>query len=564
MRIAEGGFVPWRPGELPAGTNGLRGHGLGSYAARVLTHAARAADELRAAVASGARHIGLGRQNPLAAVDAAQPIAYELAFAAAEEAALRTVLTAADDGRMAAPVAARAAALLLRAAWQRFAGRRASLGLGSDTPGGSAFRQAVAAGLSQTTTERVLAAPPAAALPQELTLLAAEFRRFAAARIAPLAQAIHREDRDLPEDVIAGLAAMGAFGLSIPPEHGGSFDPGLGHLPMVVATEELSRASLAAGGSLITRPEILARAVLDGGTAEQRARWLPGIASGELMVAVAVTEPDAGSDVAALRTRAEAAEGGGWRISGSKTWCTFAGRAELLMVLARTDPDPAAGHRGLSLFVVEKPPFPGREFAVKAGDGRLAGRAVPTVGYRGMHSFELTFDRWPMDAGALLGGADGEGRGFHLQMGAFAAGRLQTSARAAGLMQAAADAATAYAGERRAFGKRLADHGLTRHRLADMRARTEACRLFAYDAAADVTSPAGQLAASMVKALACRAAEEVSRDAMQLHGGYGYAEEYDVSRYWVDARVLSIFEGAEEVLALRVIARRLVEQAMEG
>ncbi len=499
----------------------------------------------------------------MAAVDAAQPLAYELAFAAGEAAALRVVLAAAAAGRAPAPVVARAAALLLRSARNRLAGRRASLGLPADALNGATVEQAIAAGLSRTATERVLTAADPPALPDELELLAAGFRHFAAERIAPVAQAIHREDRDLPEAIIEGLAAMGAFGLSIPPEYGGSHDAEHGHLPMVVATEELSKASLTAGGSLITRPEILARALLAGGTEGQRRRWLPPIASGEKMVAVAVTEPDAGSDVAALRTRA-ARDGAGFRITGTKTWCTFAGRAELLMVLARTDPDPAAGHRGLSLFVVEKPPFPGHEFAVEMGGGRLAGRAIPTLGYRGMHSFEVTFDGWPIAAENLVGGPPGEGRGFYLQMDGFAAGRLQTAARAVGVMEAGLDAATLYAGERRVFGGPLAALGLTRHRLADMRARIAACRLFTYDAASDLASPAGQLAASQVKALACRAAEQLTRDAMQLHGGYGYAEEYDVSRQWVDARVLSIFEGAEEVLALRVIARRLVEQAMEA
>ncbi len=529
----------------------------------MLSHAARAAAELDATLDAATRRLAHGRRDAMAAVDAAQPLAYDVAFAAAEGAALRVVLAAAEAGRIAAPVAARAAAWLLRSAQVRLAGRRASLGLPHDALGAGAVEQAIATGVSRATTERVLAAPDPAALPEEMELLASGFRRFAADRIAPVAQAIHREDRDVPEEIVAGLAAMGAFGLSIPTEYGGSHDAQLGHLPMVVGTEELSRASLAAGGSLITRPEILARALLSGGTDEQRRRWLPGIASGEKMVAVAVTEPDAGSDVAALRTRA-VADGDEYRITGTKTWCTFAGRAELLMVLARTDPDPATGHRGLSLFVVEKPPFAGHEFAVEAPGGRLAGRAIPTLGYRGMHSFEMTFEGWPVAAADLVGGPAGVGRGFYLQMDGFAAGRLQTAARAVGLMQAAVDVAEGYAGERRAFGRPLARFGLTRHRLAGMRARTAACRLFTYDAAADLASPAGQLAASMVKALACRAAEGITRDAAQLHGGYGYAEESDVARLWVDARVLSIFEGAEEVLALRVIARRLVERALAG
>src|SRR2546421_477974 len=243
---------------------------------------------------------------------------------------------------------------------------------------------------------------------------------------------------------------------------------------MVVAPEELSWGSLGVGGSLITRPEILTRAIVQGGTEEQKRRWLPGIARGELMVGVMVTEPDYGSDVAHIKVTATPTEGG-YLISGVKTWATFAGRANVLMLLARTDADRTSGHRGLSLFVVEKEPAAGHAFAFEQpGGGKVEGRAIDTLGYRGMHSYEVAFD----DARRM---AKGE----------------------------------------------------------------------------------GALQASMVKAYVCRAAEWVTREAMQLHGGMGYAEEFPVSRYFVDARVLSIFEGADETLCLRVIARRLAEQALE-
>jgi (2S)-methylsuccinyl-CoA dehydrogenase len=307
------------------------------------------------------------------------------------------------------------------------------------------------------------------------------------------------------------------------------------------------------GGSLMTRPEILAKAILAGGTEEQKSAWLPRIASGELMVAIAVSEPDYGSDSANIKTAARR-DGDLWRLSGVKTWCTFAGRADLLMVLARTDPDRSKAHRGLSVFVVEKPAFPGNEFAL-AG---MQGRAIDTIGYRGMHSFEVAFDGFPVPTANLIGK---EGRGFYYQMSAFANGRLQTAARAVGLMQAAYEAALRYARERVVFGKPLVDYGLTRAKLTRMAALIQGCRQFTYEVARLLAKQGdeGQLEASMVKMYACRAAEWVTREAQQIHGGMGYAEEYPVSRYFVDARVLSIFEGAEEILALKVITRRLLE-----
>ncbi len=402
-------------------------------------------------------------------------------------------------------------------------------------------------------------------LSDDFALVRETFHRFAEEKVRPVAEHVHRTNADIPEDVIAGLAEIGGFGLSVPEEYGGFASGGESdYLGMVVATEELSWGSLGVGGSLITRPEILTRAIVKGGTEEQKQRWLPRIASGELMVGVMVTEPDFGSDVAGIKVSATSAEdGSGYRVNGVKTWATFAGRANLLMLLARTDPDRAAGHRGLSLFVVEKEPAAGHAFAfTQEGGGKIEGRAIDTIGYRGMHSYEVAFDDWLVPAANLVGEEGGTGQGFYLQMEGFENGRLQTAARAVGLMQAAFEAGLSYAQERKVFGQPVFDYQLNRTKLARMAALIQAGRQFSYDVARRMAKGEGALQASMVKAYVCRAAEWVTREAMQLHGGMGYAEEFPVSRYFVDARVLSIFEGADETLCLRVIARRLAEQAL--
>jgi (2S)-methylsuccinyl-CoA dehydrogenase len=387
----------------------------------------------------------------------------------------------------------------------------------------------------------------------EHRLLRATLRDFAAKRITPRAQQIHRGDEDVPDDIIAGVAELGLFGLSIPEAYGGSLGDRPDHLAMLVGTEEMSAGSLAAGGSLMTRPEILVRALVTAGSEEQKRRWLPGIAAGELLVAVAVTEPDYGSDVAAIQCRATSVAGGGWTVSGAKLWCTFAGRAHLVMLLCRTGSDP--GHRGLSLFVLERPSELGHDFEHHQLDGGvLRGRAIPTLGYRGLHTFELVFEDYRLPAGALVGE---EGRGFYLQMEGFATGRLQTAARAVGVMHAAVRDTLAYTAQRKVFGKPVAEHELARQLIGRMGVRLHASRRLSYAAAALHDEGGGQMEASLAKLYASRMAEYVTRDAMQLFGGMGYGEETDVSRYFVDARVLAIFEGAEEVLALRVIGRAL-------
>jgi len=283
---------------------------------------------------------------------------------------------------------------------------------------------------------------------------------------------------------------------------------------------------------------------------------------GEPLCAIAITEPDFGSDVASLALRATRAEGG-WRLDGAKTWCTFAGKAGLLMVVARTNPDRAAGHRGLSILLVEKPSSAGYAFEfVQPDGGRLVGTAIPTIGYRGMHSFDLAFESFFVPDANVVGGEAGLGKGFYFTMAGMMGGRMQTAARACGVMRAALRAAIRYAGDRKVFGALLADYALTRAKLAQMAARYAACRRLAYRVGRLLDSGGGRMEASLVKLLACRSAELVTREALQIHGGMGYAEESPVSRYFVDARVLSIFEGAEETLALKVVARSLLEDAL--
>jgi len=389
------------------------------------------------------------------------------------------------------------------------------------------------------------------------------FRRFAAEVVAPAAEQIHRENLTVPESLLQPMREMGVFGLSIPEAYGGSAasdreDP----LLMIVVTEALSEASLAAAGSLITRPEILARALMTGGTDAQKSYWLPRLAAGEPLCAIAITEPDHGSDVAGLTLRGTRTAGG-WLLNGAKTWCTFAGKAGVLMVVTRTDPDRALGHRGLSLLLVEKPSYDGHAFDfVQPGGGRLQGRAIPTIGYRGMHSFDLAFEDFFVPDDRVIGGEAGLGKGYYLTMTGMMGGRMQTAGRASGVMRAALTAAIGYARDRKVFGAPLIDYPLTQAKIARMAARFAACRQLAFAVGRRLDGEQGRMEASLVKLLACRSAEWVTREALQIHGGMGYAEETPVSRYYVDARVLSIFEGAEETLALKVVARSLLEAAL--
>ena len=392
------------------------------------------------------------------------------------------------------------------------------------------------------------------------------FKKFAEDQVLPMAEKVHRHDLLIPEDIINGLKEMGCFGLSIPQKFGGfQDDEKPDNTGMVVVTEELSRGSLGIAGSLITRPEILSKAILKGGTEEQKAKWLPLLATGEKMASVAVTEPDYGSDVAGMKVSAKRQESKGqkgWVINGVKTWCTFAGYADTLMVLCRTDPDLSKKHRGMSILIAEKPRFDGHEFKYDQPEhgGHVEGKAIPTIGYRGMHSYEVAFENYWVPEENLIGGDEGLGKGFYLQMEGFAGGRLQTAARALGVMQAAFEVALRYSNERKVFNKPIFDYGMTQWKLVRMAALIQAARQASYHASRLMDEHKGQMEASLVKFYASKISEWVTREALQIHGGYGYAEEYAVSRYFVDARVFSIFEGAEEVLALRVIAPTLLKQ----
>jgi (2S)-methylsuccinyl-CoA dehydrogenase len=538
-----------------------------------LEHARSLVTAMQDAVDRAAAHLAArcedGGRISTGLVDEHQTIAYDLASVASAVAAAQHLVGYGEQGEHEAALALAYAAEVATDLRGRVAGREDAWGLEVGVLDDQA--EAIAAGRSpgflSELAEQVLSSGEAGPrhLGEELEMVRQTFRRFAEDKVMPVAEEIHRHDEDIPEDIISGLAELGCFALSIPEEYGGFASGGEDELlNMVLVTEELSRGSLGVAGSLITRPEIIGTAILKGGTEDQKQRWLPGIASGEKMCGVAVTEPDFGSDVAGVKVTAKR-DGDDWVIDGVKTWCTFGGRADYLLVLTRTDPDRSLGHKGLSLFVVEKPSFEGHEWQTsQETGGSMDARAIPTIGYRGMHSFEISFDAWRVPHANLIGEDDGLGKGFYLQMQAFANAQLQTAARAQGVMQAALEEAVDYAKERHVFDTPLAGYELNRTKIARMAANLAACRVFASDVARQLArgEREGQLAASQLKQLACRVSEWVTREAQQLHGGYGYAEEYTVSRLFVDARVLSIFEGADEVLALRVIARQLLTNAL--
>ena len=508
-------------------------------------------------------------------IDTDQVLAYEMAHAAAAVATGRAMLAYGEKGDVEARLTCAYIADAVGELAGKLFGREAEWGVADgalDEARGfvAAYRDpAFLAGLATEAGPRHL--------DDDYELVQDTFRRFAEDKIAPVAEHVHRHNDDIPAEVVDGLAEMGGFGLSVPEEYGGFSAGGEGaYIAMVVATEELSRASLGVGGSLITRPEIATRALMAGGTEAQRQSWLPRLASAEVMAAVAVTEPDFGSDVAGVKVTATPTDdGAGWLINGVKTWCTFGARADVLLLLARTDPDRSKGHRGLSMFLVPKPQGDGHGFELvqeagsgagadgvgAPGGGKMEGRPIDTIGYRGMHSYEIALDGWWVSAENQIGMDDGLGKGFYYQMAGFENGRLQTAARAIGVMQAAYEEARQYAEDRVVFGHPIAEYQLTQAKLGKMAAIIQASRQFSYEVSRMMGRGEGQLEASLIKAYVCKAAEWVTREAMQIHGGFGYAEEYPVSRYWVDARVLSIFEGADETLCLKVIARRMIDAA---
>jgi (2S)-methylsuccinyl-CoA dehydrogenase len=499
--------------------------------------------------------------------DEHQTLAYDIAHAASALATAKAGLAYGSKGDVEARLATAFLALALSDVAARVLGREELWGL--EPNWFAPFTSFVALYRDPTFLATLAQTPGPSRLDADFAPVADLFHRFALEQVRPHAEHVHRTNGDIPDSIIEGLSALGGFGLSVPEQFGGFATGGASeYVGMVVATEELSWGGLGIGGSLITRPEIMTRALLTGGTLEQKERWLPKLASAEVLAAIAVTEPDFGSDVASLTTAATKTEGG-WLLNGTKTWCTFAARANVLVLLARTDPDRSKSHRGLSLFLVEKDPAASEGFLFTQdaktdgrhdADGRLEGRPIDTLGYRGMHSYELSFANWFVPDENLVGGEQGLGQGFYFQMAGFENGRLQTTARAVGVMQAAYEAALDYASNRVVFGEPILDYELTRVKLGTMAAIIQCSRQFSYEVARLMGNGAGTMEASMAKAYVCRAAEWVTREAMQIHGGMGYAEEFAVSRYFVDARVLSIFEGADETLCLKVIIRRLLSE----
>ena len=371
-------------------------------------------------------------------------------------------------------------------------------------------------------------------------------RDFVAKEVLPVADVLDREEKDIPDELIKKMAELGYFGLVFPAESGGV---GLDHVALAVVSEELSRGWLSVG-SVLTRNLITGILIQTHGTEEQKQRYLPGVASGEILTAAAFTEPDAGSDTAGIKTRARR-DGDRYLISGAKTWCTFANNARILTVLARTDPDPAKRHKGLSLFMVEKEP--GNEF----DPPRIAGEPIPTVGYHGMHCFTLGFQECIVPAENLIGGE--ENKGFYQLMAAYESARIQTAARAVGVAQGAFDLALKYARERYQFGHPIGSFQAIRHKLADMATEIQAARHLTYYAATmKDTGRRCDVEAGMAKLFAADMVERVASEGLQIHGGYGYSKEYSIQRYWRDARLFRVFEGTSEIQR-EVIGKRLLE-----
>src|SRR6266481_1040543 len=372
-------------------------------------------------------------------------------------------------------------------------------------------------------------------------------REFVEAEVKPIANDLDRENKEIPEKILKQMAELGYFGVIFPVEDGGM---GLDYISMAIVTEELSRGWLSVG-SVMTRNLITGTLISVNGTPEQKKTFLPKIARGELMTAAAFTEPDVGSDTASIKTRA-VRQGDGYLLKGSKMWCTFANRANILTVMARTDPDPAKKHRGLSLLLFEKEP--GDKFVPP----QLTGEPIPTIGYHGMRSYGLSFDDAYVPAKNLIG--EKEGQGFYQLMATYESARIQTAARGVGVAQAAYEGAVKYAKERTQFGQPIGNFQVIRHKIAHMAVEIEAARQLAYFAASQKdTGKRCDYEAGLAKVFAAEMAERVTREAMQVHGGYGYSMEFNAQRYWRDARVLSIFEGTSEI-QLEVIGRHIMER----
>ena len=388
----------------------------------------------------------------------------------------------------------------------------------------------------------------ASGLDEELEMIREQFRRYSVDCIEPVAHEWHLNDELIPMEIIEELAELGVFGLTIPEEYDGL---GMSKASMAVVSEELSRGYIGVG-SLGTRSEIAAELILCGGTEEQKAHWLPKIASAEILPTAVFTEPNTGSDLGALRTRA-VKEGADYRITGNKTWITHASRTHVMTLLARTDPD-STDHRGLSMFLAEK--TPGTDEHPFPTEG-MSGGEIEVLGYRGMKEYELGFDNFHVKGENLLGGE--EGKGFKQLMQTFESARIQTAARAVGVAQAALDVSMQYAQDRKQFGKSLIQFPRVASKLAMMAVEIMIARQLTYFSAYEKDNDRRcDLEAGMAKLLGARVAWAAADNGLQIHGGNGFALEYKISRILCDARILNIFEGAAEIQA-QVIARRLLQ-----
>ncbi|MFM2366572.1 MAG: hypothetical protein RIR95_1180 [Pseudomonadota bacterium] len=385
-------------------------------------------------------------------------------------------------------------------------------------------------------------------LDEELEMIRDQFRRFADEKVVPHAHGWHLRDELIPMQVIDDLAEMGVFGLTIPEEFGGF---GLSKASMVVVSEELSRGYIGVG-SLATRSEIAAELILCGGTEAQKAHWLPKLASAEILPTAVFTEPNTGSDLGSLRTRAVKA-GDDWSVTGNKTWITHAARTHVMTLLARTDPD-STDYRGLSMFLAQKQPG---TVDVPFPTPGMTGGEIEVLGYRGMKEYELAFDGFHVAGENLLGGV--EGQGFKQLMQTFESARIQTAARAVGVAQSALETGMRYATDRKQFGKALIEFPRVSGKLAMMAVEIMIARQLTYYSAWQKDhGKRCDLEAGMAKLLGARVAWACADNALQIHGGNGFALEYQISRILCDARILNIFEGAAEIQA-QVIARRLLD-----
>ncbi|WP_272009863.1 acyl-CoA dehydrogenase family protein [Roseovarius sp. ZX-A-9] len=439
--------------------------------------------------------------------------------------------------------------------------RLADLGLGWDALSGfqcDEVQTLMARGNSQSARVRLVALMQERSaeitvgrtgLDDELEMIREQFRRYAVEKVEPHAHDWHLKDELIPMEIIEELAEMGVFGLTIPEEFGGL---GLSKASMVVVSEELSRGYIGVG-SLGTRSEIAAELIMCGGTDAQKSHWLPKLASAEILPTAVFTEPNTGSDLGALRTRA-VKDGDDYRVTGNKTWITHAARTHVMTLLARTDPD-TTDHRGLSMFLAEK--TPGTDAAPFPTEG-MSGSEIEVLGYRGMKEYELAFDNFHVKGENLLGGE--EGKGFKQLMETFESARIQTAARAIGVAQSALDIGMQYAQDRKQFGKSLINFPRVSSKLAMMAVEIMIARQLTYFSAWEKDQGRRcDLEAGMAKLLGARVAWAAADNALQIHGGNGFALEYKISRILCDARILNIFEGAAEIQA-QVIARRLLDR----